>query len=405
MRIGIRAGCVLSPTEERIDALVTIQDGRIERIDAFRRGLTEGLDAYIDALDQTLAPGFVDLQVNGALGYDFKSADPAQREAVYRFFLARGTTTFVPTLITDEPEMLAAGLARVAGDVERADPAWPNLPGIHLEGPFLHPDRKGAHQRELLRRPDLELTRRLWDAARGRIRLATLAPELEGGLALVRWFAEQGAVVSAGHTTATREILLRACDEGLTMLTHMGNVSDWPHRRKGAAGIFVPEPGAVGTFMVSDRLRGSLILDGYHFDPPLAAALARLRGTQNVALISDASYATGCPPGVYTKGAMMTTVHPDGYAYATEGTGYLAGSVITMQEAVGVAVRQGAIPLREAVEMATLTPARILGLDERIGRIAPGCAADLVLLDAALNVTRVFRAGQEVREAVARGAC
>jgi N-acetylglucosamine-6-phosphate deacetylase len=176
----------------------------------------------------------------------------------------------------------------------------------------------------------------------------------------------------------------------------MGNTSDWPGRRKNAAGILASEPAVVGAFMICERLQATLILDGYHFDPRLAAALVRLRGPDNVALISDASYPTGCPPGDYDDGLIRSTVHPDGYVYATDGGGWLAGSVITLERAIRVAVGQGAIPLRDAVAMATSTPARILGLDDRKGRIAPGCDADLVLFGQDLSIAGVLRAGQAV---------
>jgi N-acetylglucosamine-6-phosphate deacetylase len=282
------------------------------------------------------------------------------------------------------------------GQDARATADLPEIPGLHLEGPFLNPDRRGAHPLEHIRPPDLGLARELFEAARRRIVILTLAPELDGALPLIRWFAGERVVVSAGHTMAPCDLVLRACDEGLRMLTHVGNTSDWPYRRKNAEDILTSEPAVVGAFMISDRLRGSVIVDGYHLDPRLAAALMRLRGPHNVALISDASYATGLPPGEYDDGLIRTTVHPDGYAYATGGGGWLAGSVIALDQAVRVAVRQGGVALREAVEMATLTPARILGLEGRKGRIAPGYDADLVFLDSQLAVKRVLRAGREV---------
>ena len=154
----------------------------------------------------------------------------------------------------------------------------------------------------------------------------------------------------------------------------------------------------VGAFMISRILRGSIILDGYHLDPRLAAVLVRLRGPRWVTLVSDASYATGCPPGDYNDGLVRTTVDANGYAYVTGGGGWLAGSVITLLRAVQVAVHRGGIALRDAIEMATATPARIIGIESRKGRIASGFDADLVLLDDKLDLKRVFRAGREAMQ-------
>jgi N-acetylglucosamine-6-phosphate deacetylase len=395
--LGIRAGRVITPEKEDSDIFVAVDGGLIRAVEPFHEGFQSRVKQFLDAREAILVPGFIDLQVNGGLGHNFRRADRAQRGAVYRFFLGLGTTTLVPTVVTDAPDVLAQALSALADDVGAGNPDQPGIPGLHLEGPFLNAERRGAHPAEYLRAPDLALARDLFASAWGRIAMVTVAPELPGADTLIRWFAQEGVIVAAGHTLASCDQLLRACDDGLTLLTHMGNVSDWPHRRKDATGIYRSEPGAVGAFMISERLRGTIILDGYHFDARLAAALTRLRGPRSIAIISDASYAAGCPPGNYGDGPIKTTVHPDGYAYATGGGGWLAGSVITLERAVQVAVQIGGIPLRDAIEMTTLTPASILGMEGRKGRIAPGYEADLVFLDQQLTVRRVIRAGREVK--------
>lgn len=396
MSLAIHAGRLITPAKEMTDVLVGVREGVVCAVEPFRDELAAQYDTLVDACDGIVAPGFIDIQVNGGLGHNVRTANDEERRAIYRYFLERGTTTLLPTVVTDAPDALERALRVIAGDVGDDDPDQPAIPGIHLEGPFLNTERRGAHPAEHLGVPDETLAHALCEAAGGRIAIVTLAPELEGAGCLVAWFAQQGAVVAAGHTTATSAVLLDACDRGLAMITHMGNVSDWPHRRLNAAGIMASEPGAVGAFMISDRLRASLILDGYHFHPQLAGPLVRLRGPESIALISDASYVTGCVPGQYDDGVIPTTVHRDGYAFATGGGGWLAGSIITLERAIQIAVEAGGISLREAIEMATLTPARILGIEDRKGRIAPGCAADLVVLKEDLTVTRVFRAGHEV---------
>ena len=396
MDLAIRARRLITPIEDLSDVVVGVEGGIVRSIEPFHEGRKAQFDRFIDAGDGVVVPGFVDLQVNGALGHNVRTAADDKRREIYRHFLQHGTTTLVPTVVTDAHDALVRALSVLAEDVGLDEAGLPAIPGIHLEGPFLNPERRGAHPAEHLRSPDAALARALWDAAGGRIAIVTLSPELPGALPVVEWFARQGVVVAAGHTTASCDVLFAAWERGLSMITHMGNVSDWPHRRLNAAGIMASEPGAVGAFMIGDRLRASLILDGYHFHPQLAGPLVRLRGPEHVALISDASYATGCPPGQYDDGVIPTTVHPDGYAFATGGGGWLAGSIIMLERAVQVAVELGQIPLREAIEMATLTPARILGIDARKGCIAVGSDADLAVLDSRLAVARVFRAGHEV---------
>jgi N-acetylglucosamine-6-phosphate deacetylase len=396
--LGICAGTILTPYERIRDSIVAIRDGKIAAIEPYREDLRHQFKRLVDARHSTLVPGFVDIQVNGGLGSNFATASTEERQRIYHFFLARGTTTLVPTVTTASSESLIRGLGALAEDVGHSRDDMPSIPGIHLEGPFLNKKRRGAHPEEHVVQPDLDLAPRFWEAAGGKIAITTLAPELDGAFNLIRWFSERGAIVSAGHTQATCTTLLNAWDIGLSLLTHMGNVSDWPHRRRNEAGIFVSEPGLVGAFIISGLLRGSIILDGYHFDPRLAYALVRARGTENVVLISDASYATGCQPGEYNDGVMPTTVHEDNFAYVTGGDGWLAGSVITLARAIRVAVREGSIPLRDAVIMATATPANVLRLEGVKGRVAPGYDADFALLDGDLHVWRVFRAGLEVPE-------
>lgn len=396
MDLGICAGRILTPQEELRESIVSIDGGKIVSIDPYHEDVRGKFKRLIDARHWTLVPGFIDLQVNGGLGANFPKAAPEKREEIYRFFLVHGTTTLVPTICTDAPESLERGLASMTRDVGHTRFDLPALPGLHLEGPFINPERRGAHPVDHCQTPSVEAARRYWEAAQNRISIVTLAPELEGADDVIRWFADQGVVVSAGHTTARCSCILKAWDLGLTMLTHMGNASNWPHRRKNRDGVYANEPGVVGSFLISGLLRGSVILDGYHFDPRLVYALCRARGPENVVLVSDASFATGCPPGEYDDGVMPTTVHANNYAVVTGGDGALAGSVITIARAIRVAVRNGSIRLRDAIEMATLTPAKVLGIQGVKGQIAPDHDADLALLDGDLHVKRVFRAGREV---------
>ena len=237
---------------------------------------------------------------------------------------------------------------------------------------------------------------RLLDAAGPALRMLTLAPEQPGALEATELLVAADVIVAAGHSRARLDELRRAIDRGLSFVTHVGNASEWPTRPVDPErGFRTSEPGLVGGFMVEPRLRGSLILDGIHLHPELCAALIALRGVDQVALVSDATPAAGQPPGRYRMGGLEAEIHAGGYATAGQG---LAGSVIPLVQAVRTAVREARLGLGPALRMATLTPAEVLGIDARKGRLAPGCDADLLVLGPELEVLEVYRAGTPVKE-------
>ena len=338
----------------------------------------------------TLLPGLVDLQVNGGSGASYDAADAAERARATGYHLSRGTTSLLASLITAPLEELHEALLRLRDD---CDPAGPLL-GVHLEGPFLAADKAGAHERRWLCDPQPALVEGLIARAGEALRMVTLAPELPGAVEAIRRFARAGAVVCAGHSLATRAQLAGAIEAGLSFVTHLGNASDWPSRPFDEARQFRrSEPGLVGTFLIEERLRGSMILDGFHLDPELAGALVRLRGPGNVALVSDATAAAGLSPGPGKMGSLDVQVHADGYATAKGG---LAGSVITLLDAVRVAVERAGVDLAAAVTMASATPARVLGVYARKGTLAPGADADLLLVGADWSPRAVYRLGQRL---------
>jgi N-acetylglucosamine-6-phosphate deacetylase len=338
----------------------------------------------------TLAPGLVDLQVNGALGAGFEDADVGARRRAADHHVRAGTTSLLAALVSAPLERLEAALERLRADAREGGPVL----GVHLEGPFLDEQKRGAHDAAALCDPTQERVERLAAAAGPALRLVTLAPERTGALEAIERFASGGAVVAAGHSRARFARVEEAVARGLSFVTHVGNASDWPTRAFDAAlGHRASEPGLIGAFLCDRRLRGSLILDGRHLHPGLARALVELRGTESVALVSDATPATGLAPGRYRLGRLEVELHPGGYATAGEG---LAGSAVPLLEMVRVAVREAGLPLAQALEMASLTPARVLGLGEKKGRLAEGFDADLLVLDDALALRAVYRAGARV---------
>ncbi len=351
-----------------------------------------GGDGIFDARDAIVIPGLVDLQVNGALGWSFQSQHRQHFDAVVAHHLAAGTTTFLPTLISADETTLTASLS-VLADYCVSSPVA-TLPGIHLEGPFLSPEKAGAHDPAALRLPDGPLLTRLLSAARGQIRIVTLAPELPGSLELMRNLAGQGIVVSAGHSAATYAQMQAAADAGLSFVTHAGNASDWPHRAPRPEGFWGSEPGLVGSLLADDRLSGSVILDGFHFHPALVAPLARLKAPHGLLLTSDASTVAGCPPGEYSGGGLIATVYAAGYATSGRDGRWLAGSTITLLEAVRRGVTLAGLSLHSAVGLASATPAYHLGLSERKGHLGVGADADCLVLNGDLSLRAVIVGGQ-----------
>lgn len=377
------------PDGWRTNCAITIQAGRISNLRPIEE--TAPVADALDARDGIVIPGLVDLQVNGALGHSFQAQDRAHFHRILGHHLAAGTTTLLPTLVTAKQETLVESLAWLATVLDNSPSV--TLPGIHLEGPFLALEKSGAHDTHALRQPDVSLAKRFAEAAQGKIVLFTLAPELPGAEAVIRFFADAGVIVAVGHSAAHHDDIRRAINAGLSFVTHAGNASDWPHRALGSAGFMTSQPGVVGSLMIEAALGGSIIMDGFHFHPALLKPLLQLKGTAKLTLISDASTVAGSPPGTYESGGLIVEVHPDGYATSGRGGGWLAGSTITLLDAVQRAVELGGLDLHQAVTMASLTPARYLNIHDRKGHLNIGTDADLLVLDSDLRLQQVVAQG------------
>ena len=325
-----------------------------------------------------MAPGFIDLQINGALGIDLAEA-PERLWEVGAALGRYGVTGFLPTIVTSPPgtpERAMGALADRPVGFAGAEPL-----GLHFEGPMLNPARRGAHDPALLRPPSPELVSG-WTRAAG-VALVTLAPELPGGLAVVEQLVGAGVVVAAGHTAATAEELERAVAAGVTYVTHLYNgMAPFGHR----------DPGPVGMALADRRLTAGLIADGIHVHPVAVAAAWRALGPARLDLVTDAVAALGRPPGRFPLGGRTVTLGDDGVRL-DDGT--LAGSALALDEAVRNLIAFTGCSPAEAVATVTVTPARVLGLPRK-GSVAPGFDADLTLLTPELRVVTTFVAGREL---------
>jgi N-acetylglucosamine-6-phosphate deacetylase len=332
----------------------------------------------------TLVPGFVDIHVHGGGGGSFPGADPDQVATAIAFHRRHGTTTMIASLVTAAPDALLADVRALAGRVAAGD-----LAGIHLEGPWLSERRCGAHDVALLRDPDPDELADVLGAGGGAIRMVTLAPERRGALDAIHAVAAAGAVAAVGHTDATYDVVRDAVDAGATAGTHLFNAMRPLHHR---------EPGPVVALLDDPRVTVEVILDGHHVHPALYAMVTRTAGPGRVALVTDAMVAAGMPDGDYRLGDLDVTVAA-GLAVLT-GTSTIAGSTTTMDVGFRTAVligggRASDTALLRAVDQTSTTPARTLGLPH-VGSLHAGGAADVVVLDAGLAVSRVMRAGRWV---------
>ncbi|MEN8649374.1 N-acetylglucosamine-6-phosphate deacetylase [Streptomyces sp. 21So2-11] len=336
----------------------------------------------LDLSGHWIVPGFVDMHVHGGGGASFTSGTADDVLKGVRTHREHGTTTIVASMVTGEMNVLAKQAALLSQLVEQGD-----LAGIHFEGPFISPCRKGAHSEGLLRDPDPAEVRKLIDAAHGTAKMFTLATELPGGIDSVRLLAEHGVIAAIGHTDATYEQTVEAIDAGATVATHLFNaMPPLGHRT----------PGPIAALLEDERITVELINDGTHLHPASLQLAYHHAGASRVAFITDAMDAAGFGDGMYDLGPLAVEVK-DGVARLVDG-GSIAGSTLTLDTAFRRAVTVDRLPVDDVVRSISANPARLLGVADRVGSLEPGKDADLVVLDADFALKGVMHKGAWVIE-------
>jgi N-acetylglucosamine-6-phosphate deacetylase len=388
--LAIHAGRALTPHAEIPDAFILIEDGAIRSIGP-RAGtaLPPGTKEF-DARALTAVPGFVDVHVHGAAGRDVMEGTPEALAVVGGCLARYGTTSFLATTVSAGVEGTLRSLEGMAGAIRAQSgsgrsaegaPVTAECLGIHLEGPFLSPARRGVHPAEQLVPPSPSVLARFVVAAQGFARILTLAPELPGAGPTIAAARDSGLLVAMGHTDATYEVAFAAIEEGARHAVHVFNaMRPFSHR----------ETGVLGAVLTDARVTAEVIADGVHVDDPALRLLLAAKSAESILLVSDGTAATAMPDGDYRLGSIEVTVS-GGVSRSREGR--IAGSTLTLDRAVRRMVALG-VPLATAIQMATGNPARLLGLEARKGRLIPGADADIVLLDAELGVQRVFVRGR-----------
>jgi N-acetylglucosamine-6-phosphate deacetylase len=330
----------------------------------------------------TLVPGFVDLQVNGYFGVEFMAVEADGWARVVSRLPETGTTALLPTFITAPPGALGAALRAAAAIVPALPGRAARVLGVHAEGPFISPARKGAHNEAWITAPTPAAIDGLLEAGQGVLRLVTLAPERDGALPAITRLAEAGVLVSVGHSDATARQVAEAASRGARMVTHLFNAQRPLHHR---------EPGVVGQALTDPRLTSGLITDMHHVAPQVCA-LAFAAAPGRICAVTDAAACAGMPPGRYVLGGEPIELPPGEGEPPVRADGTLAGSALRMDAAVANVVAAG-MGLTEAVAAATRVPADLIGRPD-LGRIAPGAAADLAWLDDDMRTSATWVGGE-----------
>lgn len=376
----IHGATLIGPSGSAERPAVLVEAGRVRSIDAGEQHPCPAGARRLDASGLVLAPGFIDLQLNGAFGIDFTIAPDRLWEAAAQL-PRHGVTAFLPTIVSSPLATIAAARqALLAGPPPGFAGARPI--GLHLEGPFLAPGRRGVHDQAFLRLPELE-TVADWSPGTG-IRMVTLAPELPGAIALVRTLAERGIVVSAGHSAATLAEGIAGVEAGIRYATHVFNAMPAIDHR---------EPGLITAVLLDERVTAGFIADGAHVAPEVLALAARVVRPGRFSAVTDAIAALGMPPGVYPLGDLE--VASDGVT-ARLGDGRLAGSVLRLDQAIRNVRTFLGWSVADTVATVTSVPARLLNVADRHGVLAPGAVFDAVLLTPELEILATFIAGRIV---------
>jgi N-acetylglucosamine-6-phosphate deacetylase len=387
MTLAIMGGTCVTPWREIPDSLVLCEDGRITGVGPRTRNEPPPGAQHLDATGLLVLPGLIDTHVHGSHGDDVMQDGVEGIRRISAAQLRYGTTAYLPSTVSARPDELLRAV-EACREAARPGARGAEIVGIHVEGPFINRRKKGAQPEEGIRDPDPDECRRLLDAAAGLLRVMTLAPELPGALDLIRFLRREGVIASLGHSEADYDTALAAIDAGATHATHLFNAMPPLHHRT---------PGLAAACLNEPEIQAEVIADGIHLAPEVVRLAVRAKGPERVVLITDAMAAVGRPDGVYTLGRNKVLVRGD-ICLLEDGV-TIASSMLTMNLAVRNARRFAAVPLTDAVRMATFVPAQVCGCADRKGSLEVGKDADLALLRPDFTVAATVLKGEIVYRA------
>ena len=386
MKTAFTARYLYTPTEEIPNPLLIVDDGRITNVSSRAAAAAPANIPLVDFGDSTLAPGFLDIHIHGGAGLDLMRASRSELPRLGQFLASHGVTGYFATTVAAPLDATCSTLERLADAIEEktlanggASQARPL--GVHLEGPFLSHKRRGVHPPEYLVDPTVPIFDKLWQAARGHVRMMTIAPEIPGALEVIAEAARRNICVSIGHSDAELPAAVEAVKAGARHATHTFNaMRPLDHR----------DPGIIGEVLSNDTMTADIVVDGIHVSPEVVKVFLQAKGPDRAVLITDAMSATGMPDGRYQLGPIQVDV-ANGKATAN---GSLAGSVLTMDRAVRNVTKFSNWTLRDAVRAATFNPAKAVGLSSDYGKLDGGSVADFVVLSPTGEVLKTIVGGR-----------
>ena len=384
-KIIIINSTIITPFHLVSGKAIIVEKGRIKEIVNKEELSTATLTGaeVIEGKDKFIVPGYIDIHVHGGGGSDVMDGD---YEAINQIAIAHshfGTTSFLPTTMTMNKDKIIRSLRSICEAVKKGT-AGAEILGIHMEGPYINSEKKGAQREEDIKKVSIEEFSEFNQASGNLIRLVTIAPEMPGAIDFIKYLDKQKIIVSVGHSNATYAQVQAGIQAGLSHVTHTFNAMRGLHHR---------EPGVVGAALTSPELTVEVIADGIHIHPIVLKILTKIKEGEKIVLMTDAMRAAGLKEGTYDLGGQEVIV-TKGQARLKDGT--LAGSVLTMDKAVKNMASKVGVPLPKAIQMASFNPARSIGIDDKKGSLEPGKDADIVILNKNLETELTIVAGKIV---------
>lgn len=380
MTVLIKNVRVITPHEVLNGFGIVINNGKIEDImyeDDIDHHLFEDI---IDGQGYYLSPGFIDIHNHGNLGFDIMDSSDEALDKIGEYHISNGVTSYLGTIITSSHEDMVEAMNNIVNYDNKNDRS--QIIGIHLEGPFFNLSKKGAQPQEHIKDPDIKEIINILDIAKDKLKMVSLAPELEGAMEIIKILKENGIAVSMAHSNATYAEAKQGIENGITIATHLYNgMGQFNHR----------EPGIIGASLVDDRVYCEIIYDRFHLHDAAVKIALKMKGYDKIILISDAMMAAGLKDGEYLLGGQKVFVN-DGKPRLESGN--IAGSTLDLQSAIYNMVNYLQVPIDSAVKMASLNPAKAINMDKEIGSIEIGKKADLVLFDDKINIKAVYLGGK-----------
>ena len=385
MRTVLKNGCVITPVRIIENAGIVLENGLIQTIIEGDSFVQIKEDQVIDVKGQYISPGFIDIHTHGGGGYDFMDGTVEAIIKGAKAHLAFGTTSIVPTTLTSSLDELFSTLDHF-NEARDTMKEGPNLLGIHLEGPYFSIEQKGAQDPKYIKNPDKDEYLKILDYSDNIIRWS-IAPELDGSLEMARELSRRNILCSIAHSNANYDEVLAGYENGFTHVTHLYSGMSTVHRKNAFR-----HAGVVESAFLIDEMTVEIIADGVHLPESLLKLIYKIKGANNICLVTDSMRAAGMPEGQYILGSQnngLNIIVEDGVAKLMDKTAF-AGSTATTDRLLKVMTKIAEVPLLQAVKMLTLTPAKVIGVDTHKGSIVTGKDADIVVFDKDINISMVI---------------